>query len=277
MYAGLTSKIVDRLERLATPDVRERVALLEKNTNEYGYDEFGFSRDWLRRVVGLSSWLYKNYFRVETHGIENIPPGRVILAGNHSSQMAYDGLLIITSLLLECDPPRHPTGMAGHFFFNSGMYSQLMPRIGQVNGTKENCQQVLARDQLALIFPEGDRGGGKTIFDRYKLMPFKHGFMRLALDSNTPIVPFAFIGGEEMVPSFSRMESLAKRAGMPYFNLSPTGVLPLPTKCSIYFGKPLAFSGASSDAAQVGAHVAVVEDRVRELIATGLARRTSIF
>ena len=183
----------------------------------------------------------------------------------------------ITALLLECEPPRHPTGMAGHFFFNSGMYSQLMPRIGQVNGTKENCERVLARDQLALIFPEGDRGGGKTIFDRYKLMPFKHGFMRLALDSNTPIVPFAFIGGEEMVPSFSRMEGLAKKAGMPYFNLSPTGVLPLPTKCSIYFGEPLHFQGASSDAGRVAEHVAVVEQKVRDLIATGLAQRTSIF
>jgi 1-acyl-sn-glycerol-3-phosphate acyltransferase len=277
MLTFLADEIARRVDERTSERVRSRIERLDRAVNEYGYDETGFSKDWLRRLLSISSYLYEHYFRVQTFGIANIPEGRVILAGNHSSQMAYDGLLIITSLLLECEPPRHAVGMAGHFFFGNPGYSQLMPRIGQLNGTKENCRHVLARGDAVMIFPEGEAGGGKTLFNKYALMPFKRGFMRLALETHTPIVPFGFVGGEEMVPSFSRMESFAKKLGMPYMTLSPTGPLPLPTRCSIHYGEPLYFEGDPSDEARVQSHVDLVSQKVRDLLDRGLSQRESIF
>ena len=40
-----------------------------------------------------------------------------------------------------------------------------------------------------IAFPEGIRGMNKLIWERYQLQEFGHGFMRLALETDTPIVP----------------------------------------------------------------------------------------
>ena len=128
-----------------------------------------------------------------------------------------------------------------------------------------------------MVFPEGEKGGGKTVFNRYELMPFKRGFMRLAMETNTPVVPFGFVGGEEMVPSLSRMEPLAERVGMPYVNLSPLGPLPLPVRCSLYFGEARRFEGDPGDEQLVARNADSVAADVRGLLDRGLEERTSLF
>ena len=47
--------------------------------NEYGVDPFGFSLEYALSAIGPFLWLYKNYFRVDTFGIEKVPPGRVLI------------------------------------------------------------------------------------------------------------------------------------------------------------------------------------------------------
>ena len=44
-----------------------------------------------------------------------------------------------------------------------------------------------------MVFPEGVGGSGKTIFKRYELQKFGTGFVRLALETRSPIVPTAVI------------------------------------------------------------------------------------
>ena len=115
------------------------------------------------------------------------------------------------------------------------------------------------------------------MFNRYKLAPFGAGFMRIAYESGVPVVPFAFIGGEEMVPSFSRLEPLARLMGMQYFPASPTGMFPLPTKCSIHFGEPRSFDGDPDDTEALATNVTTVQNDVRGLCTDGLSRRTGVF
>ncbi len=269
--------IKSRWDAAVPEDIRERIDALGFEVNEWGYDDLGLSVDWLARVATVSQLLYRHYFRMQAHDIDLVPDGPALLVGNHSSQMAYDGMLIMTAMLLECDPPKFAAPLGAYVFAKNPLYSEFMPRIGQLMGTPANCDLLLERGRQVLVFPEGENGGGKTIFNRYKLVPFGHGFMRIAYKAKVPVVPFAFIGGEEMVPSFSRLKPLAKRMGMQYFPLSPTGMLPLPTKCSVQFGPPLEFEGDPDDEERVAADVTVVENEVRRLSDEGLKRRTGVF
>ena len=56
---------------------------------------------------------------------------------------------------------------------------------------------MLEAGECVMVFPEGVRGMNKTFDQRYALQRFGTGFMRLALQTGTPIVPVSIIGSEE--------------------------------------------------------------------------------
>jgi 1-acyl-sn-glycerol-3-phosphate acyltransferase len=144
---------------------------------------------------------------------------------------------------------------------------------------------LLENDECVMVFPEGVKGSGKLWYDRYTLIDFSSGFMRMALKTKSPIVPVSVIGGEEQMPSFYDVKPLAKALGMPYFPITPTfpwlgllGFVPFPTKYHIYFGDPLYFEGTGNETdAEIQKKVDVVKAKILENISRGLSKRKSIF
>ena len=280
MPRGLPKIVETWLDRLVDDELRERHARIDLSLNEYGYDRWGASRDAQLRTLALGRFLHRHYFRVESHGIEHVPDGRVLLIGNHSGQLAYDGFLVSTALFFDREPPRFCRAMIERFFIQTPIVGSFMTRMGQLTGIQENAERLLTEEQAAvLVFPEGARGGGKVWAERYKLMGFGQGFIRLAKRTGTPIVPFGFIGGEEMVPSLSRNEPLAKLLGMPYLPTVPWGLpLPAPVKVHVHFGAPMRFEGTGDEEDDVILpEVRQVEHAVDELIHRGLEMRKGIF
>lgn len=268
------------LDRLVDDELRERHARLQLPTNAYGYDRWGASRDDQLRMLALMRYLHRSYFRVEATGLDHIPEGRVLLVGNHSGQLAYDGMLIATTLFFEAEPPRLARAMVERFFIETPFVGRLMTRMGQLTGVQENAERLLTEEDAAvLVFPEGERGGGRVWSNRYRIMGFSQGFVRLARRTKTPVVPFAFIGGEEMCPSFSRAEPLAKLLGTPYVPIVPWVVpLPAPVKVRIHFGAPMRFEGTGNEEDDVILpDVRSVEHAVAELIERGLSERKGVF
>jgi 1-acyl-sn-glycerol-3-phosphate acyltransferase len=147
----------------------------------------------------------------------------------------------------------------------------------------ENARRLLDLGEAILVFPEGARGISKSFAERYKLGEFGLGFMRLALETNTPIVPIAVIGAEEQYISLGNFGGLARAFGMPNFPilpqlLLPGGQLPLPTKYRIYFGEPMAFDGdPDDDDAVIEEKVAKVRGTIQSMLNRGLKERRSIF
>jgi 1-acyl-sn-glycerol-3-phosphate acyltransferase len=189
-------------------------------------------------------------------------------------------MLVAAAFVLDAEPPRFVRAMIERFFAEPPFVNVLMARMGQLIGIQENARRLLAEEEgTVLVFPEGERGGGKVWKDRYKVMGFGQGFLRLALQTQTPIVPFAFIGGEEMCASFSRMKPLARLMGVPYAPLTATLLpLPLPTKVHILFGAPLRFEGrGDEDDELILPMVREVEGEVARLIEAGLRRRKGVF
>src|SRR6185503_5817397 len=116
--------------------------------------------------------------------------GRGLLIGNHSSQLAYDGMMVAAAMLLDANPPRAVRAMIEKFFQRQPFVNVFMTRAGQLTGLPEHAERLLAEEELVLVFPEVARGGGKVWRDRYKLMDFGSGFVRLALKTGAPITPF---------------------------------------------------------------------------------------
>lgn len=266
-------------------DLAERLRRIPTRLNEYGYDDFGLHPQTLEDVMLLAGVLYRYWFRVETHGIERVPSGRVLLIANHAGQIALDALMIGTALVLDAEPPRAIRGMGEYWLPTVPWVNLFMTRTGSVVGTPKNCTDLLEMDEAVIAFPEGVRGMNKLVWDRYQLQEFGHGFMRLALATHTPIVPIAVVGSEEQAPGIANLESLGRLLGMPAFPitltwpwLGPLGMVPLPVKYRIYFGEPMRFEGNPHDEDEV---IAEQVDRVKEeiagMLATGLATRPAIF
>lgn len=265
-------------------DLHERVDALRAALGGHDTDAFGFNPDTVKLVIPPLEAVYRKYFRVQPFGLDNIPTGRVLLVANHSGQIPIDGMMIGASLLFDGHPPRALRSMVERWVPSLPYASVLFSRLGQVLGTPENCRALLAAEHAVLVFPEGVGGINKTFDKRYQLQQFGHGFLRLALETNTPIVPVGVVGAEEQYPALWNFKAAGKLLGMPGLPIAPTmlipgvGLLPLPTRYRIHFGHPLRFQGDPDDDDQViGGMVGQVRDAIASLLHRGLEEREHVF
>jgi 1-acyl-sn-glycerol-3-phosphate acyltransferase len=257
-------------------EVRERLEKLEIPFNEYGVDPYGISKAYLGPSFTALRFFFKHYFSVESHGIENVPRrGRVMLVGNHSGGVALDGAMVVASQFLEMNPPRLAQGMAEKFLNKVPFASQLTNRCGHLTGLPEHAERLLADERMLMVFPEGARGTAKLFKERYSLVHFGTGFVRLAMKMKTPIVPFAFLGGGEAIPTISNAVSLGKLLGVPYIPVTPwLFAVPIPAKLEVYYSPPMVFEGSGSEEDEVvHGHVEKVKERIAQLIDNGRRRR----
>lgn len=259
--------------------LEERLARIPSRANEYGVDPFGLDLEFAKAAIAPVLWLYRNYFRVEAHGVENVPEGRALLVANHSGQLPFDGAMIGCAMLVEPEIPRIIRAMVEKWVPSLPYASSLFARLGQVVGTPENCRRLLRQGESILVFPEGVRGISKLYKHRYQLQEFGNGFMRLALETDTPIVPVAVVGAEEQAPALADLKGVARLLGMPALPVTLTGVpLPLPVKYRIYFGEPMRFSGSADDEdAEIGRKVHQVKQTIQAMLNQGLRDRKGVF
>ena len=275
---------LDTLRELQS-ELDERLRKVPNRLNEYGFDPFGLSPEWVRNTVLPGLLLYRYYFRVETFDIDRMPPGRVLVIANHAGQLPFDGMMLQTALLLEAEPPRIARAMGEYWIPQLPLVSFAAARGGAMVGTPPTSAQMLHRGECVAAFPEGVRGMNKLYRDRYQLQRFGLGFMRLALETHTPIVPVAIVGSEEQQPGFANLSGLARMFGMPAFPitlgfpwLGPLGMLPLPVKYRIHFGEPIFFDGdADEEDAAIQERVDAVKQEISTMLRRGVAERAGIF
>lgn len=275
---------VDRwMSGMLGEDFAERLRRVPVALGPSGVDPFGLDPGWAKYALASVAFLHRRYFRTEVHGAENVPSGRVLLIANHSGQLPIDGAIIGATLFMDVEPPRFCRAMVEKWSQTIPFVSMLFPRVGQVVGVPENARRLLEQEEALLVFPEGSRGISKTFDQRYKLTEFGLGFMRLAMETRTPIVPIAVIGGEEQYISVGNVEPLAKLFRMPAFPVMPQlflpgGQLPLPTKYRLYFGEPMRFSGdPDDDDAVIEEKVATVRATIQSMVNRGVKSRRHVF
>jgi 1-acyl-sn-glycerol-3-phosphate acyltransferase len=284
---ALSDKTRARLDALAEtllgPDFHDRLARVPMRLGPGGVDPFGLDPEVAKYALTVAAFLHRVWFRTEVHGIENVPRGRVLVIANHSGQVPIDGMVIGATMFLDAEPPRFIRSMVEKWSQVLPFVGTFFARCGQVVGVPENARTLLRNEEMLLVFPEGTRGIGKPIHKRYQLTDFGLGFMRLALETGTPILPVAVVGAEEQYINLGNVKGLASAFGMPNFPLIPQlfipgGQLPLPVKYRLYVGEPLLFEGdPDDDDSVIEEKVWMVKATIQSMINRGLKERRGIF
>ena len=264
--------------------------LRRRFTGEYDTDEWGLDWEFLETLRPLFTFLYKYYWRVEASGLEHIPDyGRALIVANHSGQLPFDGAMIGTAVLLEHPSQRLVRNLYADWFPTLPFLAPLLDKMGQALASVDNGTRLLQQEELVAVYPEGYKGVGKLFKDRYQLARFgRGGFVKMALNTQAPLIPTAVVGAEETYISLAKSDLMARATGFPYFPLSPTwpwlgllGLVPLPTKWSIGFGEPIPMDQYGPDAAENLVLVSQLTDQVRniiqEMLYDRLAQRRSVF
>jgi 1-acyl-sn-glycerol-3-phosphate acyltransferase len=257
-------------------------------TGQYTVDEFGFDAELTENVLlpPLRA-IYQKWFRVEAHGVENLPlNGGGLIVCNHSGTLPLDALMTAVAVHDQHPRHRHLRGLGADLLFQLPVIGSLARKSGQTLACNPDAERLLrgSADQegeLVGVWPEGFKGIGKPFSSRYKLQRFgRGGFVSAALRSGVPIIPCSIVGAEEIYPKIGDIKPLARLLGLPYFPvtpffplLGPLGAIPLPTKWHIEFGEPIRTDDFPAADAEDPMLVFTLTDQIRESIQQSLYRR----
>ena len=281
--------------RLAVdPQTREQLARSTEPRREEalsaGADiDYGLDLDFRRRSEPLFKFLWDSYWRCRATGMENVPAnGPCILVGNHSGGLPLDATMVAYGLSSDQGPGRIVRPLYDRFVEGMGPVKGIYRKLGGVPARYAVADELLERGEVPVIFPEGVGGVAKLYDERYRVGRFSSSAARLSCRHRVPIIPFAVIGAEETYPMIGRSAQLGKLLGAPYVPITPffpmlglAGMIPLPTKWSIAFGKRIYLYRESRFRGDHCTDFEGMSDRLRRtvqiLVDRHLEQRSSIF
>jgi len=133
-------------------------------------------------VAVVRALLYLNFKRIEIHGLENIPRGRVIFVGNHQNGL-------IDPLLIAAFNKRSTTFYTRASVFKNPIVSKILHYLGllpifrfrdggrnlrnNIELFEKGADALLEKGEAIALFPEGNHGAKRQI------RPLKKGVIRL--------------------------------------------------------------------------------------------------
>jgi 1-acyl-sn-glycerol-3-phosphate acyltransferase len=261
------------------PQLARFLAFLRRRlTGEYAVDEYGFDQEVAEKLLlaGLRP-VAERWFRIDTRGVENLPAeGGALVVSNHSGTLPVDGLMTMVTIHEHTGRFLRPLG--ADLMFRLPVVGSLVRKGGATLACNEDAERMLAGGELVGVWPEGFKGIGKPFPERYKLQRFgRGGFVAAALRTGVPIVPLSVVGAEEIYPLVGNIPALARLLGVPYVPITPLfpwfgplGLVPLPSKWLMEFGKPIRTDEYDAAAADDPMLVLNVTDEVRDTIQQSL-------
>lgn len=189
-----------------------------------------------RNLPRLVMKLLRVYFRLEVEGLENIPrKGPALITPNHSGYSGFDALIVAHEI--SHGLKRFPRVLTHHLWFLNQTTAIPMQKLGFISANLKNADAQLNRQNLVMVFPEGELGNFKPTHKMYQLQDFKRGFIRMAIQHGCPIIPVLVIGAEETHINLKqiRLPKILEDLVLPL----PLNIFPLPVKWKIKFLEPI--------------------------------------
>jgi 1-acyl-sn-glycerol-3-phosphate acyltransferase len=221
--------------------------------------------------------LMKTYFRVQVEGGANLPSrGRALITPNHSGVSGFDAMVLHHEIMRAAG--RYPRVLTHHLWFLNKTTSIPATKLGFIEATTENGMTALKKNQIVVLFPEGEYGNFKPSSKAYQLQEFKRGFVRMALATGSPIIPTLILGAEETHVNLSRLKLTKFLRGvvLPL----PLNLIPLPSKWKIIFLEPihLPYKKEAADDRELVRELADdIRDKMQERLNAELKKRDSVF
>jgi 1-acyl-sn-glycerol-3-phosphate acyltransferase len=189
--------------------------------------------------------------KIEVKGIENLPPGRALLVANH----AFGWDIVFAMSAIRAQTGRQVWALGEHVWWKIPIARRLAALLGVVDGTPENADRLLSRDQIVLVLPGGVREALKPRELRYRLIwGGRYGFVRAAIRNQAPIVPLGSIGADEIFDlvgnAFARGNRWLRGTGIPIPRSARLLPIPHLVKMKFVLGEPIpppAMPEAASD------------------------------
>ncbi len=221
--------------------------------------------------------LMKTYFRVQVEGADNLPKrGRALITPNHSGVSGFDAMVLHHEIMRASG--RYPRVLTHHLWFLTETTAIPAQRLGFIEATTKNGVRSLLKNQLVVLFPEGESGNFKPSSQAYQLQEFKRGFVRIALQTQSPIIPTLILGAEEAHVNLSRLKLTKFLRGLVL--PLPLNLIPLPSKWKIIFLAPIRLpygAEAADDKELVHELADELQEKMQAALNRELARRGSAF
>ncbi len=216
-------------------DVDER-DIDELDVDGRDVDEWGRSERMCDLFHRAFDPVYRRWFRARWEGLEHVPrSGGALLVANHAGAVPADGPVIMHGIEKEVGRPVHV--LADYTFWSMPVAGTIFARMGGVAAHPANAHRLLHEEgRLALVYPEGTKGTGKLLGERYHLRRFgRGGFVETAMRAGVPVVPIAVVGSEEAMPIVYKNGALARALRVPYVPVTVNMLLFGPAGLLLFF------------------------------------------
>lgn len=202
----------------------------------FNLKEMDTERLMYRVMPHLLAEIMTKYFRMTIEGTEHLPKkGPALITPNHSGYSGFDAFLLGHHI----HKATHRTAriLTHKLWFLNSTTAIPMKRMGFVEATKQNGIEHLKKNNLVVLFPEGEYGNFKPSSKAYHLQEFKRGFIRMAIAQQAPIIPTLILGAEETHINLARLKFTKYLRGtvLPL----PLNIIPLPARWHIIFMEPI--------------------------------------
>jgi 1-acyl-sn-glycerol-3-phosphate acyltransferase len=221
----------------------------------YDVDAFGLDPVVAEMAWHLLNGLYYDYFRVEVEGVEHVPSaGPAVVVANHGGALLpYDAAMLSLAVMNEAVVPRRVRVVGTEIFNMLPFVSHLYRKVGAAYAARDDAREILRRGHVLGVFPEGERGFMKPVWEAYRVGRLgRGGFVEIAQEAGAPIVPVAIVGSEEVHPAITTSKLLARliRLVFPEQRVEEIAIalnpVPLPIRWKIRFLPPIPAAGAAS-------------------------------
>jgi 1-acyl-sn-glycerol-3-phosphate acyltransferase len=231
------------------------------------------------RLYGFVEWVSKR-LHVEVTGIERLPRGRALLVANH----AFGWDIVFAMSAIRARTGRPVWALGEHVWWKIPGARWMAAELGTVDGTPENADALLSRDEIVLVLPGGVREALKPRDLRYRLVwGNRYGFVRAAIRNQAPIVPLASIGADEVFDlvgnAFARGSRWLRGTGIPIPRSARLLPIPHLVKMKFVLGEPIpppATPEAANDEVVVRRLRREVEGALHEMFEHELAHRIGL-